>query len=334
MQNDSVVQFRGTVYENGSGMVAKKVMRDITISRDAKALYAYLCSFAWGGTDTERSAFPKVETQCHELQIKTEKSYYRYRKELLMSGYITIEKKRNTEGKFKSNIYYIEAVPVPKTEEEVKKMLRELNDKAKKDPQGKKESVDQKSHTVKKRRLVKTTLGLNHTRSKEGSNNKQSLRKTNSSKQDQVLNNNIEEVVGVKYIIKNSFKVDKEIDNKDIDNLIDIAKQANKDLTEVIANTKTYFETSKEPIKNLVGSLIYEIETGWSVPSKATSKAKTLHVQQISVQNQINEAQQETAAGAEGNMTAEELQGTYEDIQATMKFLRSTEKHVANNNGH
>lgn len=137
-QNDQVVQLRGTIYEKGWGMLSQKVMRDPELSRDAKAIYAYLCSFAWGGADADRKAFPSIKQQCQELGFKSEDTYYKKRKELLLKGYITIEKQRSNEkgdeGKFANNIYYIEAVPVPKTEEEVNAMLG----KTKKQPYPKK----------------------------------------------------------------------------------------------------------------------------------------------------------------------------------------------------
>jgi hypothetical protein len=114
---DKVVQFRGTVYEQGSGMVAQKVMRDKTISTTAKAIYAYLCSFAFGGVENERKAFPSVKLQCQELGIKSDKTYYLHRKQLEDAGYITIESVRTDNGKFERNIYYIEAVPQKKSEE-------------------------------------------------------------------------------------------------------------------------------------------------------------------------------------------------------------------------
>jgi hypothetical protein len=109
---DTVIQFRGTIYENGYGLIAQKVMRDKDLSPIAKSIYAYICSFAGVGKDGERSAFPGVQLMMDELGIKTEDTYYKHRKQLLEKGYITIEKNRK-EGKFDKNIYYVEAVPVP-----------------------------------------------------------------------------------------------------------------------------------------------------------------------------------------------------------------------------
>lgn len=114
---DTVIQFRGTIYENGYGLIAQKVMRDKDLSPVAKSIYAYICSFAGVGKDGERSAFPGVQLMMAELGIKTEDTYYKHRKQLLEKGYITIEKRRQ-EGKFENNIYYVEAVPVTQPQEE------------------------------------------------------------------------------------------------------------------------------------------------------------------------------------------------------------------------
>lgn len=111
---DVIVAMRGTVYESGYGLIAKKVMRDRTISIKAKALYAYLSSFA--GSAEEKSAFPGVQTMISDLKVSKD-SFYKYRKELEDSGYITIEQMKNTDGTFYNNIYYIEAVPCPKNQE-------------------------------------------------------------------------------------------------------------------------------------------------------------------------------------------------------------------------
>lgn len=107
---DSVIQFRGTIYENGYGLIASKVMRDKTIPKQARLIYAYMCSFASIDKNGDRVAFPSVSLQCNELGM-TEDTYYKWRKELEKRGLITIEK-RKEKGKFERNLYFIEAVPV------------------------------------------------------------------------------------------------------------------------------------------------------------------------------------------------------------------------------
>ncbi|MCC2248995.1 helix-turn-helix domain-containing protein [Virgibacillus sp. AGTR] len=109
---DTAIQFRGTIYENGYGLVAQKVMRDLDLSPQAKSIYSYICSFAEVGKDGERTAFPGVELMMKELGFKLEKTYYKHRKQLINKGYITIEKRKD-KGKFEKNLYFIEAIPSP-----------------------------------------------------------------------------------------------------------------------------------------------------------------------------------------------------------------------------
>lgn len=108
---DLVIQFEGTIYEQGYGLIAQKVMRDKDLHPVSKSIYAYLCSFAGVGKDGERSAFPGVSLMMHELGIKTDDTFYKYRKQLVQKGYIKVEKRRQTGAKFDSNIYKIVAVP-------------------------------------------------------------------------------------------------------------------------------------------------------------------------------------------------------------------------------
>lgn len=109
---DTVIQFEGTIYENGYGLIAQKVMRDRDLHPTAKSIYAYLCSFAGVSKDGERTAFPGVSLMMSELNIKTEDTYYKYRKQLLQKGYIKIDQMRRERSKFHNNIYKIVAVPI------------------------------------------------------------------------------------------------------------------------------------------------------------------------------------------------------------------------------
>ena len=89
------------IMSKGYGVVAKLVMRDKEIDAEAKAIYAYLCSFA-GDKDY---AFPSVSLMCDELGF-SERRFYKYRKQLLEKDYIYIEKKRNG-NKWENNIYHL-----------------------------------------------------------------------------------------------------------------------------------------------------------------------------------------------------------------------------------
>ena len=95
-----------SVLREGYGIVAKLVMRDKTISPEAKAIYAYICSFAGSGS----TAFPGADLMMSELKMG-DKRFYKFRKELVDKGYITIIKQRNGNRREK-NIYMINIEPV------------------------------------------------------------------------------------------------------------------------------------------------------------------------------------------------------------------------------
>ena len=108
---DAVIQFEGTIYEDGYGLLARKVMRDKSLPKQSKLIYAYMCSFAGVKKDGERTAFPSVKLQCAELGL-SEDTYYKWRKYLIDKGYIKIKKQRQEGAKFDNNIYSIVAVPI------------------------------------------------------------------------------------------------------------------------------------------------------------------------------------------------------------------------------
>jgi hypothetical protein len=109
---DSVIQFEGTIYENGYGLLARNVMRDYTLPKQSRLIYAYMCSFASVGQNGERVAFPSISLQCYELEMN-EDTYYKWRKPLIERGLIKITKQRQEGSKFDRNLYSIVAVPVP-----------------------------------------------------------------------------------------------------------------------------------------------------------------------------------------------------------------------------
>ncbi len=89
------------IMEQGYGISPKLVMRDKNLSVEAKAIYAYMSSFAGNGS----SAFPKIETACVDLNVSKNR-FLKHRKLLIDFGYITIEKERS-KGKFDNNVYII-----------------------------------------------------------------------------------------------------------------------------------------------------------------------------------------------------------------------------------
>jgi len=107
---DIVIQWRGTIYEHGYGLIAQKVMRDKSLHAVAKAIYAYLAAFA--GQDGQ--AFPSVELMMDELGIKSKDTFYKYRNQLINAGYITVEEQQRIKGQFYNNVYILEVTPQEK----------------------------------------------------------------------------------------------------------------------------------------------------------------------------------------------------------------------------
>lgn len=88
------------ILNEGYGLIPKSVML-MDLSIEAKAIYAFLCSFA-GNKDI---AYPSCEYIIKALKIGSHR-FYKYKKELMDKGLITIDKKREN-GKYSKNIYLI-----------------------------------------------------------------------------------------------------------------------------------------------------------------------------------------------------------------------------------
>ena len=112
--SNNFIQANGIMSE-GYGFSPKAVMRDPRLTIEAKAIYAYMSSFAGAGL----SSFPSIELQLSELGISKTR-YYKHRKLLEQFGYITIKQTRIKNENNKSindkNIYTLEQFPVEKVE--------------------------------------------------------------------------------------------------------------------------------------------------------------------------------------------------------------------------
>lgn len=96
-----------TVAEHESyGIVLQRILRDPSLSAEAKAIYAYLCTFA--GSDG--TCYPSVSILCKELDI-SETRFYRHMKQLTTRGIVTVEKSRNG-SRFSQNVYSISRTSV------------------------------------------------------------------------------------------------------------------------------------------------------------------------------------------------------------------------------
>ena len=91
----------GGIFSKGYGIIPKLVMKDKNLTVEAKSIYAYICSYAGGG-DT---AFPSVDMICSDLGM-SENRFFKHRKLLVESGYLTIKRTRKEVG-WSNNIYTI-----------------------------------------------------------------------------------------------------------------------------------------------------------------------------------------------------------------------------------
>ena len=94
------------VNAQGYGTIPKLVMKDRRLTPQAKAIYAYFCSYAGCGS----TAFPKASQIMYDLNISN-KSYYRHFELLTKFGYITVVRMRKEGSKFDNNIYKLNMNP-------------------------------------------------------------------------------------------------------------------------------------------------------------------------------------------------------------------------------
>jgi len=90
------------VNKKGYGNIPKLVMKDEQLTIEAKAIYAYFCSYAGGGTS---EVFPSIDLICKDLGI-SENRLFKHRKMLVERGYISIKREKKEKG-WSKNIYTI-----------------------------------------------------------------------------------------------------------------------------------------------------------------------------------------------------------------------------------
>ena len=97
----------GSIYRNGYGIVAKKVMLDTELGTTAKALYALLCTYA---NPTEgKKAYPSINFMSDKLDIHKD-TLYKYLNQLIEKDYIRKHKQKE-KGKFARNEYEVVLIP-------------------------------------------------------------------------------------------------------------------------------------------------------------------------------------------------------------------------------
>ena len=87
--------------ELGYGIVTKDAMQDKNLTIEAKAIYAYLCSFAGG----KNEAHPSISKMCYDLCIDV-KRFRKHIKLLIDNEYIDIDKYRYVKTQQFANNHY------------------------------------------------------------------------------------------------------------------------------------------------------------------------------------------------------------------------------------
>jgi DnaD/phage-associated family protein len=98
------------IMSKGYGIIPKLIMKDKSLSIEAKGIYAYIASYAGAGT----TAFPSVDLICGDLQI-SENRFHKNKKLLIDYGYIEVKRVRDKAGEFGRNVYTIKQTISPPT---------------------------------------------------------------------------------------------------------------------------------------------------------------------------------------------------------------------------
>lgn len=95
------------INSKGFGIIPKLVMQDRRLNIQAKAIYAYLCSYAGNG----ETAFPSRDKILFDLCINKD-TYQKYLKQLKDYGYIKVQKVRK-DGRFIRNLFILMQIIEP-----------------------------------------------------------------------------------------------------------------------------------------------------------------------------------------------------------------------------
>ena len=96
---NDILQVQG-INSKGFGIIPKLVMQDKRLTVEAKAIYAYFCSYAGAG----QTAFPGRDKIVSDLGMGV-KRYYSHFDLLKEFGYIKVEQVKSKSGKFTRNLY-------------------------------------------------------------------------------------------------------------------------------------------------------------------------------------------------------------------------------------
>ena len=103
--SEDKIKLQGIMSE-GYGVIPKKVMKDKTLTIEAKAIYAFMASYSGNGN----TSYPSVEYITDFLDISRHR-FNRHRKLLEEKGYISVSQERKKGSKFTHNVYTLEFIP-------------------------------------------------------------------------------------------------------------------------------------------------------------------------------------------------------------------------------
>ncbi|EOT2917642.1 TPA: helix-turn-helix domain-containing protein [Clostridium perfringens] len=248
---NNFIQING-IMSQGYGFSPKAVMRDTRLTIEAKAIYAYMSSFAGAGLNS----FPSVKLQLSELCI-SEKRYYKHRKLLEDLGYITIKQTRTKleSGKVVNdkNIYTLEQFPTPKPKKEIQKDKIKTNNKNNISENSQNDSADKNGINTTFSENSQNDSSQNDSVQNVGSNsisiNSNNINNNNtiSSSSKEVDEEDKKQIIQLLQICQNNkFKLKKN-DIKDLLTIYDFNKIAKAILTASATDTK---------IKNFKGYIL------------------------------------------------------------------------------
>ncbi len=221
----------------GYGIIPKLIMQ-ANISIEAKAIYAYMCSFAGNG----ETAFPSIEKIIKDLNI-SESRFYRHRRQLIDYGFIKVQQNK-IKGKVVNNTYIILQV------------INENKSKNYKEPYLQNKGTDRKPYPqIACTEIVCTEIACT---GNEGSNNNRT--NNNKTNNNNINNNNTDVVVN-----KDFQKVLKGFDESDIKSILKFCFENHIDIE--VVEEKLKIINGMKKVNNRVGALIKAIKEDWK-PNK------------------------------------------------------------------
>ncbi len=94
------------IFSKGYGILPKTVMLCTELTIEAKAIYAYFCSYAGNGND----AFPSRDRIIADLTISKD-TYYKHFNYLVDKGLVTVRQEKGTGNAFGKNVYILSSPP-------------------------------------------------------------------------------------------------------------------------------------------------------------------------------------------------------------------------------